>query len=578
MTICSGISINKEARAQKHVEERVGLKVNSKKEEKMKPIEEIAAKLGIETKALESYGRYKAKISLEQVQKKEKQGKLIMVTAMTPTPAGEGKTTTAIGLADALSQLGEKAAVALREPSLGPVFGLKGGATGGGKAQVVPSDDINLHFTGDIHAVTSAHNLLAALVDNRLHFDGVCGLLDCRTISWKRVMDMDDRVLREVVVGLGGPLQGIARETGFEITAASEVMAILCLAKDLKDLKERLGNIFVGFAPNGNPVFARELKTAGSMAALLKDAIKPNLVQTLEGTPALIHGGPFANIAHGTNSVIATSLGLSLADYVVTETGFASDLGAEKFIDIVVRTGHLPPPSACVLVATLRALKLHGGVQLSEVNKKNAGAVEKGFENLQKHIENLRLFGIPFVVALNKFPTDTENEIRIFEDLCRKENTRFALSDVYGQGGQGGVDLAQEVLKAVEEDEKHFQFLYPLDVPLIDKIDTVARKIYGAKAIEMEGKTKRKILRIEKDGFSNLPVCIAKTQYSLSDDEELLGRPRDFTLIVTDVALCSGAGFVVAYCGDIMTMPGLPKVPAAERIDVTEAGETIGIY
>jgi formate--tetrahydrofolate ligase len=544
----------------------------------MKPVEEIAAKLGVETKALEFYGRYKAKISPEKVPKKEKQGKLIMVTAMTPTPAGEGKTTTSIGLADAFSRLGKEAVVALREPSLGPVFGLKGGATGGGKAQVVPSADINLHFTGDIHAVTSAHNLLAAIVDNRLHFDGVCGLLDCRTITWKRVMDMDDRVLREVVVGIGGPLQGIARETGFDITAASEVMAILCLAKDLKDLKERLGNIFVGFAPNGNPVFARELKAAGSMAALLKDAIKPNLVQTLEGTPALIHGGPFANIAHGTNSVIATSLGLSLADYVVTETGFASDLGAEKFFDIVVRTGHIPPPSCCVLVATLRALKLHGGVQLNEVNEENASAVEKGFENLQKHIENLKLFGIPFVVALNIFPADTENEIRIFEDLCRKENTRFALSDVYDQGGQGGVDLAQEVLKAVEEDEKHFQFLYSLDVPLIEKIETVARKIYGAKTIEMEGKTKRKVLGIEKDGFSNLPVCIAKTQYSLSDDEELLGRPRDFTLIVTDVALCSGAGFVVVHCGDIMTMPGLPKVPAAERIDVTDAGEIIGIY
>jgi len=544
----------------------------------LRPIEEIAKKLGIENKSLEKYGEYKAKVSLEQVRKeKEKKGRLIMVTAMTPTPAGEGKTTTSIGLADALSRLGKKAAVALREPSLGPVFGMKGGATGGGYAQVVPSEDINLHFTGDIHAVTSAHNLLAAMVDNRLHFDGVCGLLDCRHISWKRVMDMDDRVLREVVVGIGGPLQGIARETGFDITAASEVMAILCLSSDLMDLKERLGNIFVGYSPEGKPVFARDLKASGAMAALLKDAIKPNLVQTLEGTPAFIHGGPFANIAHGTNSVLATILALSLADYVVTETGFASDLGAEKFFDIVVRTGHIPPPDACVLVATLRALKLHGGAKLDEVKKENAEAVEKGFENLQKHIENLKIFGVPFVVALNKFPQDTDTEIKKFSDLCRKEQIRFALSDVYGRGGEGGSQLAQEVLEAIEQDENHFQFLYPLDLPLLDKIETVARKIYGASSIEMEGKIKRKILRIESDGFGHLPVCIAKTQYSLSADDEALGRPRDFSLIVTDASLSSGAGFVVVYCGDIMTMPGLPKSPAAERVDVTEDGEIIGI-
>lgn len=544
----------------------------------IKPIEEIAEKLGMEVGHLEKYGKYKAKVSPENIRRKEGQkGKLIMVTAMTPTPAGEGKTTTSIGLADALSRLGKKAVVALREPSLGPVFGMKGGATGGGYAQVAPREDINLHFTGDIHAVTAAHNLLAAMVDNRLHFDGVCGLLDCRRIAWKRVMDMDDRVLREVVIGIGGPLRGIARETGFDITAASEVMAILCLSKDLKDLKEKMGNIFIGYSPGKEPVFARELKAEGSMAALLKEAIKPNLVQTLERTPALIHGGPFANIAHGTNSVIATSMALDLADIVVTETGFASELGAEKFFNIVVRTGHIPPPDACVLVATLRALKLHGGVKLDEVSEENVEAVERGFENLQKHIENLRIFGVPFVVALNKFPTDTQAEIDRALDLCRREKARAALSEVYGKGGQGGEELAQELLIAIEEDKNEFQFLYPLDIPLLDKIEIVAQKIYGASSVAMEGKIRRKIRRIERRGFGNLPVCFAKTQYSLSDDDEALGRPRDFTVIVTDASLSSGAGFVVVYCGDVMTMPGLPKVPASEKIDITDDGEITGL-
>ena len=544
----------------------------------MRPIEEIAEKLGIENRDLEKYGSYKAKISMDVAQKGEgKRGKLIMVTAMTPTPAGEGKTTTSIGLADALCVLGKRAIVALREPSLGPVFGMKGGATGGGKARVVPSDDINLHFTGDIHAVTAAHNLLAAIVDNRLHFDGACGLLDCRKIFWKRVMDMDDRVLREVVVGIGSALQGIARETGFEITAASEIMAILCLSENLKDLKQRLGNIFVGYSPENKPVFARELKAEGAMAALLKDAIKPNLVQTLEGTPALIHGGPFANIAHGTNSVIATRLGLHLADFVVTETGFASDLGAEKFFDIVVRSGQIPAPDAAVLVATVRALKVHGGVEPKNINQENVDALERGFENLKKHAENLQIFGVPFVVALNKFSTDTEAEIKRFRDLCRKEKIRVAMSDVFGQGGEGGEELAQEVLKAIEEDKSHFQLLYPLEMPLVEKVEVVAKKIYGAAAVAMEGKIKRRILRIESDGFKNLPVCIAKTQYSLSGDDEALGRPKNFTLIITDASLNSGAGFVVIYCGDIMTMPGLPKSPAAERIDVTDDGEITGI-
>jgi len=544
----------------------------------IQPIEEIAGKLGLKTEYLERYGRFKAKVSPEETQKKKEQrGKLIMVTAMTPTPAGEGKTTTSIGLADALNQIGKKTVVALREPSLGPVFGMKGGATGGGYAQVVPREEINLHFTGDIHAITAAHNLLAAMVDNRLHFDGSCGLLDCRRVTWKRVMDMDDRVLREVVIGIGGPLRGIARETGFDITAASEVMAIFCLAVDLKDLKERLGNIVVGQSPDKKRVFVRELNAQGSMAALLKDALRANLVQTLEGTPALIHGGPFANIAHGTNSVIATRMGLQLADYVVTESGFGSDLGAEKFFDIVVRTGHIPPPDACVLVATLRALKLHGGVELKDVNNENVEAVERGFPNLQKHMENISIFGVPFVVAINKFPSDTEAEIEKVKELCGKEKTRVALSEVFTKGGKGGKDLAQEVLQAIEEDENRFQLLYPSDMPFIEKIETVAQKIYGASTVAMEGKTRRKIERLERAGFGNLPVCIAKTQYSLSDDDEALGRPENFTLIVTDVSLSSGAGFVVVYCGDIMTMPGLPKVPSAEKIDVTEDDRITGL-
>ncbi|MCK4556591.1 MAG: formate--tetrahydrofolate ligase, partial [Candidatus Aminicenantes bacterium] len=390
-------------------------------------------------------------------------------------------------------------------------------------------------------------------------------------------MDMDDRVLREVVIGIGGPLRGIARETGFDITAASEVMAIFCLAVDLKDLKERLGNIVVGQSPDKKRVFARELNAEGSMAALLKDALRANLVQTLEGTPALIHGGPFANIAHGTNSVIATRMGLQLADYVVTESGFGSDLGAEKFFDIVVRTGHIPPPDACVLIATLRALKLHGGVELKDVNNENVEAVERGFPNLQKHMENMSIFGVPFVVAINRFPSDTEEEIQKVRELCEKEKTRVALSEVFAKGGKGGKDLAQEVLQAIEEDENRFQLLYPSDMPFIEKIETVAQKIYGASTVAMEGKTRRKIKRLEKAGFGNLPVCIAKTQYSLSDDDEALGRPENFTLIVTDVSLSSGAGFVVVYCGDVMTMPGLPKVPSAEKIDVTEDDRITGL-
>ena len=544
----------------------------------MKPIEEIAAILGIEDKNLEKYGEFKAKLFTDRIRSEGKErGKLILVTAMSPTPAGEGKTTTSIGLADALSRLGKKATASLREPSLGPVFGMKGGATGGGAAHVLPQDEINLHFTGDLHAITSAHNLLAAMVDNRIHFDGACGLLDSRTITWKRVLDMDDRVLREVIIGIGGPLRGLARETGFDITAASEVMAILCLSKDLVDLKERLGNILVGYSTDKKPVFARELKAHGAMAALLKDAIKPNLVQTGEGTPVFVHGGPFANIAHGTSSVIAADLALNLSDFVVTECGFGSDLGAVKFFDIVVRTNHLPPPDACVLVATVRSLKYHGGVKRDDLKIANIPAVEKGFVNLQKHIENLRFFGVPFVVALNRFSSDTDEEIEKVMDLCHKEGVRVALSEVYDKGSEGGVALAEEIIQAIEKDEHDLRQLYPLDIPLVEKIEAIATKMFGATSVAMEGKIRRRIRRIERDGFQDLPVCIAKTQYSLSDDDLALGRPEGFTMIVTDASLSSGAGFVVVHCGDIMTMPGLPKNPASEKIDITPDGEITGL-
>lgn len=542
----------------------------------MKPINEIAARLGIPEENLEYYGCYKAKVDYQPLLS-DKQGKLIMVTAMTPTPAGEGKTTTAIGLADALNRLGKKACVTLREPSLGPVFGIKGGATGGGRAMVIPREEINLHFTGDIHAVTSAHNLLAAMVDNRIHFDGPSGLLDGRTVNWKRVLDMNDRSLRQVIIGLDETFQTFARETGFDITAASEIMAILCLSRDLQDLKRRVGNVLIGFSLEGRPVFARDIKADGAMTALLKDAIKPNLVQTLEGNPAIIHGGPFANIAHGTNSVVATRLALSLADYVVTETGFASDLGAEKFFDIVVRTGLVPPPAATVLVSTLRALKYHGGIQLSELGKENPQAVEAGFDNLRKHIENIKIFGTPLVVALNLFPNDYQTEIDTWIKLAKEEGARYALSDVYNKGSEGGIELAEAVMKAIEQDKNNFDFLYPLDMPIAQKVETIARKIYGAVGIRIEPAARKKIELFEKIGFGQTPVCLAKTQASLSDDSKKLGRPKGWTLTVTNASLSAGAGFVVVLCGDIMTMPGLPKSPQAEKIDVDDQGKITGM-
>ena len=543
----------------------------------MKPILDIAASLGLDPAWVESYGRFKAKIDPRAAADRPLAGKLVLVTAMTPTPAGEGKTTTAIGLVDALVRLGKRAAAALREPSLGPVFGMKGGATGGGKARVVPSDDINLHFTGDFHAITAAHNLLAAMAENRLHFDGPCGLFDDRTLGWKRVLDMNDRSLRETIVGLGEAFSGVARETSFDITAASEIMAIFCLARNLADLKGRIGRVVVGYGTDGKPVTAANVKAQGAMTALLKDALKPNLVQTLEGAPAFVHGGPFANIAHGTNSVIATALALRLADYVVTECGFASDLGAEKFFDIVVRTGEIPPPAACVVVATLRALKFHGGVKLDALGTENPAAVERGFDNLRRHVENVREFGLPLVVTLNRFPADAEAEISVFGELCGREGVRWARSDVYGRGGEGGLDLAGAVLEAIAGEPADFKFLYPLEMPLTQKIETIARAVYGAGRVDFEPKARRKLQRFEADGYLAVPVCVAKTQYSLSDDARLLGRPRDFALRVTDAGLNAGAGFVVALCGEIMTMPGLPRSPAAEKIDVSDDGTVTGI-
>lgn len=530
-----------------------------------KKITEIARKIGLKDYEFELYGNYKAKISLDAM-KRERKGKLILVSAITPTRSGEGKTTVCIGLCDALNRLGKDSIVALREPSLGPVFGLKGGATGGGYAQVVPSDDINLHFTGDMHSVTSAHNLLSAIIDNHIHHEMTSTIIDPRQVTWKRVLDVDDRALRSIVTGIGGPFQGIARETGFDITAASEVMAILCLSKSLKELKERLGNILIGFSLKGEPVYAKQLRVEGAMTVLLKDAIKPNLVQTLEGNLAIIHGGPFANIAHGTCSVIAIDMALRLSDFAITEAGFGADLGAEKFFDIVVRTGHIPPPNACVIVATIKALKLHGD-----------GSVEKGFENLIKNIENVKFFGVPVIVALNRHPEDGEEEVRKFKELCLKESIENALCEVWQKGGEGGIELAEKLMKLLEKETLNFKFLYPLEISLAEKTKLVAEKIYGAKDVEFDKKVKKKLEIFEGLGFGKLPVCIAKTPYSLSDDEELKGRPEGFTLKVTDVSVSSGAGFVVIYCGEIITMPGLPRKPRAELIDIDESGEIKGI-
>lgn len=545
---------------------------------KMQKITEIAHKAGIDEKYLEQYGNYKAKVDLSLLKDlaDRPDGKLILVTAITPTPAGEGKTTTSVGLTDGLRKIGKNAMVALREPSLGPVFGVKGGAAGGGYAQVVPMEDINLHFTGDFHAIGAANNLLAAMLDNHIQQGNTLGI-DPKAITWKRAVDMNDRQLRHIVDGLGGRMQGVPREDGFEITVASEIMAVLCLSSGISDLKQRLARIIVGYTYDGKPVTAHDLKAEGAMAALLKDAIKPNLVQTLEGTPAFIHGGPFANIAHGCNSVMATRLALKLSDYTVTEAGFAADLGAEKFVDIKCRMAGLKP-SAMVVVATVRALKYHGGVPKTELGAENLEALEKGLPNLLQHVSNVKdVFGVPCVVALNRFPTDTEAELRLVEEKCRELGVNVALSEVWGKGGEGGIALAEEVVRLCEQPNS-FSFVYDLDQPIEEKIRAIAKRIYHAKHLMMLPAAKKKAAELEKLGFGDLPICMAKTQYSFSDDPALLGAPEGFTVNVSNVKVCAGAGFIVAYTGDIMTMPGLPKVPAAERIDVDENGVISGLF
>ena len=547
-------------------------------EAKMLHIREVAEKLGIAEDELELYGKYKAKLSDELIErvKDEPDGKLILVTAINPTPAGEGKTTISVGLGEAFGQLGKKAVIALREPSLGPCFGIKGGAAGGGYAQVVPMEDLNLHFTGDFHAITSANNLLAALLDNHIQQGNELGI-DPRQIVWKRCLDMNDRVLRNTVVGLGSKMDGVVREDHFVITVASEIMAILCLATDMHDLKRRLGRIIVAYTYDGKPVTADDLQATGAMAALLKDALKPNLIQTLEHTPAIVHGGPFANIAHGCNSVRATKTALKLADYVITEAGFGADLGAEKFFDIKCRKADLKP-DAVVLVATIRALKYNGGVAKADLAEENLEALKKGIVNLEKHIENLQKYGVPVVVTLNSFVTDTKAETDYVEQFCHERDCEFALSEVWEKGGEGGIALANKVLETLEKKESHFKVLYENDLSLEEKIETIAKEIYGADGVTYAPAAKKELKRITDMGLSNFPVCMAKTQYSLSDDQTKLGRPEGFTINVREVYVSAGAGFVVAVTGAIMTMPGLPKKPAAYGIDVNDEGVITGLF
>jgi len=547
-------------------------------EAKIKPIAKIADKLGIPHDELETYGNYKAKLPLHFIdEEKIKNAKLILVTAITPAPAGEGKTTKSIGLAQALNRLGKKATVVLREPSLGPVFGVKGGAAGGGYSQVIPMEDINLHFTGDISAVEKAHNLLAALIDNNIQLKEGNLSLDPRTISWKRVMDMNERSLRDIVIGLGGTTEGVPRQSGFDITAASEVMATLCIAKDLDDLKERLGNIFIGYTYSDKPVFARHLKAQGAMAALLKDAIKPNLVQTLESTPAIIHGGPFANIAQGTNTIIATKMGLSLSDFVVTEAGFASELGAEKFFDIKSQFGNLKT-NAVVIVATVRALKYHGGAKLSSLQTKDLMALQNGFDNLDKHIENMKYFGFNPIVAVNRFDSDTDEELDLLVKHCKSQNVKVAINEAWAKGGEGAIELANKVLESVTDCSDCYKPLYDLSWSFEEKIETICKKMYGADHVEYAVKAKSQLEKIEKLGLGNLAVCIAKTQKSLSDDQNRRGRPRGFTIKIREVELSSGAGFIVPIAGTIMRMPGLPANPSAEKIDIDSNGKITGLF
>ncbi len=542
------------------------------------PIKEIAKSLSIEEDDLELYGKYKAKLPLSLVDKYSDRpdGKLILVTAINPTPAGEGKTTVTIGLGEAMSKIGKNAVIALREPSMGPVFGIKGGAAGGGYAQVIPMEDINLHFTGDMHAITAANNLLCAIIDNHIQQGNELSI-DPRRILFKRCLDMNDRALRNVIVGLGGKLNGVPREDGFMITVASEVMAILCLASDIDDLKLRLGRILVAYTYDGKPVYAKDLQVVGAMAALLKDAIKPNLVQTLENTPALMHGGPFANIAHGCNSVTATKLGLKLADYCITEAGFGADLGAEKFLDIKCRYAGLKP-SCIVIVATIRALKYNGGVAKSDLKYENVSALEKGIVNLQTHIENMKKYGVPVVVAINRFMTDTDEEIKFIEDFCEKQDVLVSLTEVFANGGNGGVDLAKKVVKTIEEKPSDFKPLYDAELPIKEKLDIIAREIYRADGVVYTKSAEKAIAEIEALGKDKLPVCVAKTQYSLSDDQTKLGKPENFTITVRDVRLSAGAGFIVALTGDIMTMPGLSKQPSAYSIDIDTDGNIKGLF
>ena len=543
----------------------------------MLPIAQIAQQVGLDEDKLEFYGKYKAKVDTLALRNVPRKGKLILVTAINPTPAGEGKTTTSVGLGDALHRLGKKAILALREPSLGPVFGIKGGAAGGGYAQVVPMEDINLHFTGDFHAIGAANNLLAAMLDNHIQ-QGNALDIDVRRITWKRCVDMNDRQLRNIVCGLGGKVNGVPREDGFDITVASEIMAVLCLASDLMDLKARLGRMVVAYNRAGDPVYCSDLKAQGAMTALLKDAIRPNLVQTLEHTPAFIHGGPFANIAHGCNSVSATDTALKLGDYVVTEAGFGADLGAEKFLDIKCRAAGLTP-DAVVIVATVRALKHHGGCPKADLGKENLSALEKGLPNLLKHVENItKVYGLPAVVAINQFDSDTEAEIAMIRTACEKYGVRVALSQVWGKGGAGGEELAREVLRIIDEEKPSFRFAYESDAPLTGKIEAVAKKVYGADGVDYAPAAAKELQRLTELGYGGLPVCMAKTQYSLSDDAGKLGAPTGFRIKVQKVKVSAGAGFVVVLTGDIMTMPGLPKVPAAENIDVDENGVITGLF
>ena len=547
-------------------------------ENKMEKISEIARRAGIFEHELESYGEYKAKLKpdLWERIKKNQNGKLILVTAINPTPAGEGKTTTSIGLSMAMNRLGKKSMLALREPSLGPCMGIKGGAAGGGYSQMMPMEDINLHFTGDIHAITTANNLLSAVIDNHI-FQGNELNIDSRQIVWKRAMDLNDRSLRQIIVGLGGKSQGIPREDGFNITVASEVMAILCLSENIKDLKDKLGKIIVAYNFSGEPVYARDLKVTGAMAVLLKDAMKPNLVQTLEHTPAIIHGGPFANIAHGCNSILATRYGLKLADYLITEAGFGADLGAEKFFDIKCRKADLKP-DAVVLVATIRSLKYNGGVELENIATQNIAFLQKGIVNLEKHLENLKKFGVPVVVAINIFPTDTEKEIDFVFSRCKKLGAQVAVSNIWAKGGEGGVDLAKKLLGTLEKKKTKFKVLYDEKKKIKEKIEKIAWEIYGAREVKFGAKAQKQMEKIETMKLDGVPICIAKTQYSLSDDPKLLGRPKDFTINISELRLSNGAGFIVAIAGEIMTMPGLPKIPASQKIDITDEGVVKGLF